>query len=156
MAHALHGLGLRPGDRVGTLAWNGHRHLELLYAVSGAGFVTHTINPRLFPEQIAGIVAHAEDRVLFVEPDLLGLVDALAERLQQVETIVVLCERAAMPASFGRPLLCYEELIATRARQLRLARPRRAHRRRASATPRARPERPRACSTRTAPACCMP
>ena len=113
LAHALTTLGLAPGDRVGTLAWNGHRHLELLYAAAGAGFVAHTINPRLFPEQIAGIIAHAEDRVLFVEPDLLGLAERLAEQGAVLPPIVVLCERSRMPASRGLPgLACYEDLIA--------------------------------------------
>ncbi len=113
LAHALVGLGLEPGDRVGTLAWNGYRHLELLYGVAGAGFVSHTINPRLFPDQIAGIIRHAEDRVLFVDPDMLPLVECLADRLDGVERIVVLADRAGMPVSARFPdLLCYDELIA--------------------------------------------
>ena len=112
LAHALHGLGLEPGDRVGTLAWNGYRHLEVLYAAAGAGFVSHTINPRLFPDQIAGIVEHAEDRVLFVEPDMLGLLEKLADRLASVEAVVVLAERSRMPVSARFPdLVCYEDLI---------------------------------------------
>lgn len=65
MANALDRLGLGRGDRVATLAWNGHRHMELYFAVSGAGHVLHTINPRLHPEQIAWIVNHAKDRALF-------------------------------------------------------------------------------------------
>ena len=113
LAHALNGLGLEPADRIGTLAWNGYRHLELLYAISGAGFVYHTINPRLFREQIAGIIDHAGDRVLFVEPGLMDLLDGLADRLPRLEAIVVMAERSRMPISDRFPnLLCYEDLIA--------------------------------------------
>src|SRR5450830_1987229 len=67
LANALHGLGVGMGDRVATLAWNGYRHLEAYYAVSGSGAVLHTINPRLFPDQIAYISNHAEDQVLLFD-----------------------------------------------------------------------------------------
>ena len=67
LASALAARSLAAGDRVGTLAWNGYRHLEIYYAAAGAGFVCHTINPRLFPEQVAFIINHAADRLLFVE-----------------------------------------------------------------------------------------
>ncbi len=113
LAHALRRLGLAPGDRVGTLAWNGYRHLELYYGVSGSGLVVHTINPRLFPEQIAGIVAHAKDRVLCVDPGLVPLLEDLADRLPPLRAIVVLADRSGMPASVRFPdLVCYEEMIA--------------------------------------------
>ena len=71
---ALAGLGVREGDRVGTLAWNTHRHLELYFGVSGSGAVLHTVNPRLFPEQIDYIVNHAEDSVLFFDTTFAELV----------------------------------------------------------------------------------
>ena len=70
VAEALLALGVKPGDRIGTLAWNGYRHFELYYGISGMGAVCHTINPRLFPEQIVYIVNHAEDQVLFVDLNL--------------------------------------------------------------------------------------
>ena len=70
LANALVGLGIKPGDRVATLAWNGYRHFELYYAISGIGAVCHTINPRLFPEQITYIANHAEDTALFFDLDL--------------------------------------------------------------------------------------
>ena len=115
LAHGLAALGLAHGDRVGTLAWNGHRHLELYYAVAGSGMVCHTINPRLFPEQIAYIINHAGDRVLFVDASFVPLVEQIADRLETVRTVVVLAERAHMPASARLPdLRCYEELIAGR------------------------------------------
>ena len=113
LARALDRLGLEPGDRVGTLAWNGARHLEIYFGVSGSGRVCHTINPRLFPDQIAGIVAHAGDRVLFVDPGLVPLVEILADRLPALPPVVVMTEAAAMPTSVRLPeLLCYETLLA--------------------------------------------
>ena len=78
VANALTRLGIRPGDRVATLAWNGYRHFELYFGVSGIGAVCHTINPRLFHEQIEYIVNHAEDRVLFVDLTFVPLVEKLA------------------------------------------------------------------------------
>src|SRR5581483_1024184 len=115
LAHALVALGLTDGDRVGTLAWNDHRHFEIYYAAAGAGMVCHTINPRLFPEQIAYIVQHADDRVLFIDPTSVPLVESLADRLSAVGTIVVMTDRAHMPSTSKLPgLVCYEELIAGR------------------------------------------
>ncbi|MBL8673909.1 MAG: AMP-binding protein, partial [Rhodospirillales bacterium] len=112
MAEALRALGVGPGDRVGTLAWNGYRHFELYYAISGIGSVCHTINPRLFPEQIVYIVNHAEDRLLFVDINLLPLVEKLAPQFQGVRHIVAMCDRAHLPAGLNIPgLLVYEELI---------------------------------------------
>ncbi len=112
LAQALVGLGLEPGERVGTLAWNGHRHLELYYAVSGAGFVIHTINPRLFHDQIVGIIEDAAERILFVDPTIMPLLDTLSGRLTRVEAVVVMADRSAMPTSAHWPrLLCYEDLI---------------------------------------------
>src|SRR5262245_36788641 len=74
-AAALLALGVAPADRIGTLAWNGYRHFQLYYGISGMGAVCHTINPRLFPEQIVYIVNHAEDRLLFVELNLLPAIE---------------------------------------------------------------------------------
>jgi acyl-CoA synthetase (AMP-forming)/AMP-acid ligase II len=74
---------VKPGDRVATLAWNSHRHLELYYAVSGIGAVLHTVNPRLFPEQLTYIVNHAEDSVLFFDAMFLPLVSKLRPHLRR-------------------------------------------------------------------------
>ncbi|WP_448208226.1 long-chain-fatty-acid--CoA ligase [Azospirillum sp. sgz302134] len=113
LANALSALGVAPGDRVGTLAWNGYRHLELYYAVSGSGMVCHTINPRLFPEQIAYIVNHAGDTVLFTELSFVSLLEGIADRLTGLKAIVVMTDEAHMPASTLLPgLLCYETLLA--------------------------------------------
>ena len=112
LAHALVALGLRDGDRVGTLAWNGYRHLEIYYAAGGAGLVCHTVNPRLFSEQVAFIINHAADRVLFVDLSFLDLLERIADRLAGVEAVVVMTDRAHMPTSTALPgLLCYEDLL---------------------------------------------
>lgn len=113
LSNALVSWGLQSSDRVGTLGWNDHRHLEIYYGVSGAGFVCHTINPRLFPEQIAYIINHAGDRVLFVDPSFVGLVAGLRQRLRSVERVVVMCAANSMPAeAVAEQFECYEEVIA--------------------------------------------
>jgi fatty-acyl-CoA synthase len=112
LANALDRLGIQAGDRVGTLAWNDHRHLELYYALSGSGVICHTINPRLFPEQVAYIVNHAEDRYLFVDPLIMPLVENLAEHFGSVEGVVVMTDEAHMPATKLDNVICYETLIA--------------------------------------------
>jgi fatty-acyl-CoA synthase len=112
LANALQALGIGFGDRVATLAWNGYRHLELYYAVSGSGAVLHTLNPRLHPDQLSWIVDHAEDRVLCFDLSFLPLVEAIAARLKSVRAFVLMTDRAHMPAETKIPgLLCYEELV---------------------------------------------
>ena len=112
MANALGSLGVAQGERVGTIAWNGYRHLELYYAVSGSGAVLHTINPRLHPEQIAWIVNHAENRALFFDATFLPLVEAVAAHLKSVRHFVLMTDRAHMPAASKiENLLCYEDLV---------------------------------------------
>ena len=112
MASALAGIGIRESDRVATIAWNGYRHLELYFAVSGSGAVLHTINPRLHPEQIAYIVDHAEDRAIFFDLTFLPIIKAIAGKVKSVRSYVLMSDRAHMPADSGIPgLLCYEDLI---------------------------------------------
>jgi fatty-acyl-CoA synthase len=112
LAQALRDRGVTMGERVGTLAWNGYRHLELYYAVSGSGAVLHTINPRLHPEQIAYIVNHAEDQVVCFDLTFLPLLEAIAPHCATVKAFVLMSDRAHMPAASTIPnLLCYEELI---------------------------------------------
>jgi len=113
VANALTALGVTEGDRIATLAWNGYRHMELYYGVSGMGAVLHTINPRLFPEQIAYIANHAEDQYLFFDLTFLPLIEKLAPAMTSVKAFVAMTDRAHMPAgSSVRNLLCYEELVA--------------------------------------------
>jgi fatty-acyl-CoA synthase len=111
VANALTAMGVKTGDRIGTLAWNGYRHMELYYGVSGMGAVLHTINPRLFPEQIVYIANHAEDQYLFFDLTFAPLIEKLAPQMTSVKAFIALTDRAHMPAINVRNLLCYEELI---------------------------------------------
>ena len=114
LAKSLSGLGVRMGERVATLAWNGYRHMELYYAVSGSGAVLHTINPRLHPDQLAYIVNHADDQYLFFDLSFLPLIEAIAPQCPGVKGFVLMSERARMPEQTGiASLLCYEDLIAS-------------------------------------------
>ncbi|NMM27796.1 MAG: fatty-acid--CoA ligase [Glaciimonas sp.] len=113
LAKALANMGIKMGDRVASIAWNGYRHLEAYYAVSGSGAVLHTINPRLFPEQIAYMVNHAEDQYVLFDMNFLPIIEAIAPHCSTVKGFVMLCGREHMPAASKLDnLLCYEELIA--------------------------------------------
>jgi len=112
LANALCDMGVQPGDRVATLAWNGHRHFELYYAIASIGAVCHTINPRLFHEQITWIMHHAEDRILFFDTDLIGLVNTLAPDLPEGLRYAALCAHEDMPADAPEGTLVYETLLA--------------------------------------------
>ena len=103
--------GVKLGDRIGTLAWNTHRHLEVWYGITGVGAIYHTVNPRLFPEQIAWIVNHAEDRALFVDLTFLPIVEALQDKLPTIERFIVLTDAAHMPATKLRNAVAYEEWL---------------------------------------------
>ena len=111
LANALNRLGIASSERVATLAWNDYRHFELYYAISCAGFVLHTINPRLFAEQIEYIVNHAEDRYIFTDVMFVPLLEKLAPQLSGVEGYVVMTDAAHMPQSTLPNLLCYETLL---------------------------------------------
>jgi len=111
LARAMKGLGAGMNDRIGTLAWNGFRHFEIYYAAAGSGCVIHTINPRLFPEQIGYIANHAEDKLVFFDVNLAPLVEKLAPMLKTVKAFVALCGRGAMPKATIPNLHCYEELL---------------------------------------------
>ncbi|MFT5933937.1 MAG: acyl-CoA synthetase (AMP-forming)/AMP-acid ligase II [Hydrogenophaga sp.] len=112
VANALDGLHLAFGDRVATLAWNGYRHLELYFGVSGTGRVLHTLNPRLHPEQLAWIVNHADDRAILFDMTFLPLVQAVAKHCPGVKHWIALCDAERLPADSGIPgLLSYEAWI---------------------------------------------
>jgi 3-(methylthio)propionyl---CoA ligase len=111
LASALTAMGVEPGDRVATLAWNSHRHFELFYAISGMGAVCHTVNPRLFPEQIAYILGHAEDGYVFLDLTFVGLLEKIAASLPGVRGFVIMTDRAHMPATALPNAACYEDLI---------------------------------------------
>jgi fatty-acyl-CoA synthase len=115
VAHALDALQLAQGDRVATLAWNGYRHLELYFGVSGSGRVLHTLNPRLHPDQVVWIANHAEDQVLCFDMTFLPLVQAVHARCTTVKHWVALCDKDKLPADTGIPnLMSYEALLEGR------------------------------------------
>ena len=112
VANGLDALGLKAGERVGTLAWNGYRHLELYFGVSGSQRVLHTINPRLLPEQIAWIVNHAEDQILCFDMTFLPIIQAIHAHCKTVKKWVALCDADKLPQDTGIPnLVSYEDWI---------------------------------------------
>jgi acyl-CoA synthetase (AMP-forming)/AMP-acid ligase II len=108
LANALQALGVSGGDRVATLAWNTHRHVEAWYAISGQGAICHTVNPRLYPEQIVYIINHAKNRVVFYDITFAPLIDAIRDHLTTVENFVCMTSEALMPANGDH---CFETLI---------------------------------------------
>ncbi|WP_424986266.1 long-chain-fatty-acid--CoA ligase [Microbulbifer sp. S227A] len=113
LGSALHKLGLGSQARCGTIAWNNRRHLEIYFGVSGAGFVCHTINPRLFPEQLIYIINHAEDQVLFVDATFLPIVARLGEHLPNLRHVVLMGGRDEELAAQVPGLMFYDEFIET-------------------------------------------
>jgi acyl-CoA synthetase (AMP-forming)/AMP-acid ligase II len=112
VANALDGLKLAFSDRVATLAWNGYRHFELYYGVSGSGRVLHTINPRLHPDQIAWIANHAEDQVLCFDLSFLPLVQAVHAKCGTIKHYIAMCDEDKLPKDSGVPnLISYEKWI---------------------------------------------
>jgi acyl-CoA synthetase (AMP-forming)/AMP-acid ligase II len=112
VANALDTLNLAFSDRVATLAWNGYRHLELYFGVSGSGRVLHTLNPRLHPDQIAWIANHAEDKVLFFDMSFLPIIKAIQGKATTIQLYVALCDVDKLPADTGIPgLISYEALV---------------------------------------------
>lgn len=112
LANALKKLGLQQGDVVATMAWNDYRHLELYYGISCSGMVCHTLNPRLFDEQITFIVNHAEDQWLFIDPLFVPKLEALQDQLPKLKGFVVLAPENAMPETTLKNVQCYEQLLA--------------------------------------------
>ena len=113
LADGIAGWGLEQGDRIATLAWNDYRHFETYYAAACSGYVCHTINPRLFPEQLVYIINHAEDRYVFVDPDFLPLVEGMADECPGVKGWVVLTNAEHMPATSLPNAICFETLVAS-------------------------------------------
>ena len=117
LANALRTQGVELGDRVATLAWNGYRHFELYYAISGLGAVCHTINPRLSAEQLIYIVNHAEDKLMFLDVTFVPLIAAVKDHLPQDLVFVIMTDRAHMPDT-PFPALCYEDLLEAESDEL--------------------------------------
>lgn len=153
LANALTRLGVKLGDRVGTIAWNTYRHFEIYFGVSGMGAVCHTMNPRLHPSQILYMLDHAEDQYVFVDTTFLPLIEQVADQAKTLKGVIVLTDRAGMPDSSIDNLICYEDLIVpnpipTIGRNSTSGRPHR------SATRRARRAIRRACFIPTGRRCC--
>ena len=113
LANGIADWGLQQGDRIGTLAWNDYRHFETYYASSCSGYVCHTINPRLFPEQLVYIINHAEDQYIFLDPDFVPLAEGLAGECPNVKGWVVLTSESHMPETSLANAICYETLVAS-------------------------------------------
>ncbi len=112
LANAMKKLGAKEGDMLGTMAWNDHRHMEVYYAACCAGNICHTINPRLFPDQLSYIIKHAEDKWIFVDPMFVPLLESLADQIKDVSGFIVMCGADTMPTTSLPNTLCYEDLIA--------------------------------------------
>jgi len=112
LANVLRGLGVGEGDRVATLAWNGYRHFELYYAISGMGAVCHTLNPRLFRDQLIYIVNHAEDALIFVDLTFVPVLEAVRDEIPGVRGFVVMSDEDHMPDTALADAWCYETLMA--------------------------------------------
>ncbi len=112
LANGVAQWGLEQGDRVATLAWNDYRHLETYYATACSGYVCHTINPRLFPEQLVYIINHAEDRYVFLDPDFVALAEGIADQCPGVQGWVIMAPADAMPDTSLSNAICYETLVA--------------------------------------------
>ncbi len=112
LANALKRLGVQEGDRIGTMAWTTYRHLELYYAIGGIGAVIHTVNPRLFQDQIEYIINHAQDRVMFLDTTWLELMESIQDKCPTIEKFVILCDSDKMPKTSLRNAVCFEDLMA--------------------------------------------
>ncbi len=113
LAKSLEKLGVEQSDRIATLAWNGYRHVEIYYGVSGMGAVCHTINPRLFLEQIVYIINHAEDKYIFTDLTFVPLIENIIGQIPQVKGFVIMTDEANMPETTLPNVICYENLLAT-------------------------------------------
>ncbi len=113
LANALDKLGLDRGDRIATLAWNDYRHLEAYYGMGGAGYVCHTINPRLFPEQIVFIINHSEDKWIFTDPMFVPLLEKLSAQTSGVRGYVILTDDEHMPDTSLTNAVSYESFISS-------------------------------------------
>ena len=111
LANALQALGVQQGDCIGTLAWNGFRHFEAYFGISGIGAVCHTINPRLFPAQIVYIINHAKDKYIFVDITFIKLLESISDKIPSNICFVIMTDRNHMPDTHLKNVICYEELI---------------------------------------------
>jgi len=112
LASALDKFGIKQGDILGTMAWNGYRHMEIWYGLMGHGGIVHTLNPRLFADQLAYIINHAEDQYIFLDLTFVSLMEGLQDRLQTVKGFIIMTDEEHMPQTSLKNVLCYEQFIA--------------------------------------------
>ncbi len=113
LASALEKFGIKQGDIIGTMAWNGYRHMEIWYGLMGHGGIVHTLNPRLFADQLAYIINHAEDQYIFLDLTFVPLMEALQDRLPRVKGFIIMTDEDHMPTTGLKNALCYEQFLAT-------------------------------------------
>ena len=111
LSQALIAMGIKTGDTIGVMAWNTARHFEVWYGIPGAGAINHTLNPRLFAEQLIYIINHAEDKFLMIDFDLIPIIEGIWDKLESIEAVIVMTDRQHMPDSTIPNLICYEELL---------------------------------------------
>ena len=111
LSKALIKLGIKEGDVVGVMAWNTSRHLEVVYGVPGSGAVNHTLNPRLFSEQLIYIINHAEDKILMIDLDLIPVIEPIIKECTKIRHIIVMTDKKNMPSTKIKNVLCYEEIL---------------------------------------------
>ena len=112
LAGALEKFGIKKGDILGTMAWNGYRHMEIWYGLMGLGGIVHTLNPRLFADQLSYIINHAQDQYIFLDLTFVPLMEALQDRLPMVKGFIIMTDEEHMPDTGLRNVICYEEFIA--------------------------------------------
>ena len=112
LVQALKKIGIKKGNVIGVMAWNTSRHLEVLYGIPGSGAINHTLNPRLFSEQLIYIINHAEDKLLMVDPDLVPIIESIIEKCPKVKQVIVMTDKINMPVSKLKNLMCYEEILS--------------------------------------------
>ncbi len=111
LTKALLNLGVKKGDVIGVMAWNTARHLEVVYGVPGSGAVNHTLNPRLFSEQLIYIINHAEDKILMVDLDLVPVIETIIQKCPKVQNVIVMTDQKNMPKTTIENIICYEQLV---------------------------------------------
>ena len=111
LSQALQALGVGVGDVVATMAWNTHRHFEAWYGITGVGGIYHTLNPRLFPEQLSYIINHAEDKIILTDLTFVPVLEGIEKDIPNVKAIIIMTDAAHMPETSLKNLLCYEDLI---------------------------------------------
>ncbi len=112
LANVMQSLGIKRGDKVGTFAWNNHRHLELYFAIPCSGAVIHTLNLRLFPEHLVHVINHAKDKVIFVDEDLIPMLEKVKDQLISVEKYIIMTDRDEIPSTTLSPVYHYEQMLA--------------------------------------------